>query len=274
MADKWQREKRDVLYNRILKNSIRNPFMRKLSPHIFYRGCPGSFSHPFWTETATASITVEAAWIVPFLFLSLLSFCFLFSVVKTQNRIQLELEQAACQYASYGTKISSIGTLFREQVLIRWDEGEPDPVCYVNYSRKIPFVKYIGAPAVYQQIRISSYQGRSMAAEDDGEGAETVFVTDQGTVYHSDPYCTYLKPKIETVAGGEIVDRRNRSGGKYYACSFCCGENNGAGREVYITAYGDRYHQDKKCFQLYHKVREVPLSEIGAMRPCSKCTAQ
>ena len=223
----------------------------------------------------SASLTVEAAFIVPFLFLSLLSFSSLFYVQRVQNVIQLELEQAAGIYAASGIKTYSAGTLWKEKAFMRWDEKEPYPVCYVCYSRKVPFLQgFFTGKKVYQQIVISDYSGKSMVPDEERTGTETVYLAENASVYHRDRYCTYLKLRIQTVFPEEIARRRNLSGEKYYPCRFCLhgvepeGEN---GKCIYITAHGNRYHNSKSCSQLYRNVREVRLEETGGLPPCSKC---
>ena len=103
--------------------------------------------------------------------------------------------------------------------------------------------------------------------EDDSDG-ETVFVTETGTVYHTDENCTHIHLSLQMVSRSIVGELRNESGGKYHACEKCYG---GTGEDVYITDYGDRYHSSVGCSGITRNVREVSLSELKGWRACSKC---
>lgn len=103
---------------------------------------------------------------------------------------------------------------------------------------------------------------------EESEKEETVYVTETGTVYHKDENCTHIKLSIQTVSREQAKSLRNKSGGKYHACERCGG---GAGGQVYITDYGDRYHSSLGCSGLKRSVLSVPVSEVKDWRACSKC---
>lgn len=96
-----------------------------------------------------------------------------------------------------------------------------------------------------------------------------VYVTKNGTVYHRSRSCSYLDLSIQTVASATVDTRRNKSGGKYYACSGCVTKD-GTGI-VYITDYGTCYHQNLACSGLKRTIYLVLLSEVGGKGACSKC---
>ena len=105
----------------------------------------------------------------------------------------------------------------------------------------------------------------SNAQEEDGT---VVYMTEHGEVYHIFRDCTYLAPNVIAVASGQIDRMRNASGAKYHACPACGAM---AGTVVYCTEYGTAYHGTAECSFLSHNIREIPLSQIGAVRCCSKC---
>lgn len=101
-----------------------------------------------------------------------------------------------------------------------------------------------------------------------------VYITETGTVYHTNRNCTHLNLTVDSVNGLELETIRNGSGGKYYLCEICAGKKyNGmnAGNVFYITKEGNRYHSMITCSGLKRTVYTVPLSEVGGRGSCVKC---
>lgn len=96
-----------------------------------------------------------------------------------------------------------------------------------------------------------------------------VYVTETGTVYHTNRNCTYLNPSVKAVDIAAIEDSRNQSGGKYYPCELC-GKKNVQGT-VYITGQGSSYHSSLTCSGLKRTIYTIPLSQAGGRGRCSKC---
>lgn len=96
-----------------------------------------------------------------------------------------------------------------------------------------------------------------------------VYVTETGTVYHTNRNCTYLNPSISSVNAGEISGMRNQSGGKYYACERCV--RGTASGTLYITNQGNSYHTSITCSGLKRTIYTIPLSQTGGRGKCSKC---
>ena len=221
------------------------------------------------------SITVEASLCVPVFFLVLFSLFYIFQCLYRINYIEDSLAGCAREYAAFGTKIGAVTALADEKVIIKYDEDAELPVCHVSYKMKIPF---IGAEFFkldfYQQMVINNYSGRSMAGDGGEDGAEYVYITKSGKVYHCNQKCTYLKPSAKEISGNIVTEKRNSSGGKYKACEKCC--KNIDSRElakVYITTYGDRYHRYDDCPKIKRDIRRVKKSETGGLPACSKCGA-
>ena len=104
---------------------------------------------------------------------------------------------------------------------------------------------------------------------DTGEEDPMVYITETGTVYHTDRNCTYLNPSVESIPALTVDSKRNRSGGKYYPCEIC-GAGTGMG-QVYITQQGSSYHSRLNCSGLKRTIYMVPLSQVGGRGRCSKC---
>lgn len=109
----------------------------------------------------------------------------------------------------------------------------------------------------------------NLAAADQGEKEEYVYVTTNGTVYHKDRGCNYLDLSIEKIFIDDLSGARNADGSIYKACSICGSINSGS--VVFVTKYGDRYHSDILCSGLRRTIEAIPISQVGARTPCKKC---
>ena len=259
---------RDVLYFR--DNS---PYYKKYfpgngeaTPSMTYfgnRGCP-------YMLFGRGSLTVEAAFAGTIFFLVLFSLLHLFQIVERYNGVQMQLASVACQYECYGIKKMLLQDEGKKEYVVGWDEQKG--ICYVRHREEIP---YLGSSLFhvswYQQIKISSYKGRTMVRQGQETG-EYVYLADHGKVYHRDAGCVYLNPGIQEVAYGQVAERRNVSGGKYAPCRSCSRNvNTTDGSRVYITPYGDGWHTQKTCPGLKRSARKVLIEEVGGLPPCSKC---
>lgn len=140
----------------------------------------------------------------------------------------------------------------------------------VDYRIRIP-LSIFGSPSVRkkEEFRISAWTGYEDRGID-GEEGEIVYITESGSVYHEDYQCSYLQLSIGFVPYTELSGLRNGDGGKYYKCEKCVlGE---AMTGVYITGYGNRYHNSLNCSSLKRTIRAVKKSEAAGRRGCSKCT--
>lgn len=95
-----------------------------------------------------------------------------------------------------------------------------------------------------------------------------VYVTETGTVYHTDRNCTHLNLSVVSARTEDIADMRNQSGGKYYPCEMCGAYPQGT---VYITAQGSSYHTRLNCSGLKRTIYTIPLSQTGGRGRCSRC---
>lgn len=127
-----------------------------------------------------------------------------------------------------------------------------------------------------QRVRIRTFTGFMPPGEGgEGEGSEQmlVYITETGTVYHTNRYCSHLNLSIKAINIENIPTVRNSSGGKYYSCDLCGGVSEGS-RTVYLTVYGDRYHASPGCQGLKRSWRAVPLSEAEGRSMCKRCQKQ
>ena len=152
-----------------------------------------------------------------------------------------------------------------------------------------------------QKAVIRGWTGRSGrtpwadAALPENEENRYVYVTDYGTVYHTDPNCTHLKLIINEVSFSDLKNARNISGGRYKPCEHCMHALSGShshshpgeghlhssgeyqhsySQNYYICPFGDSYHCSLDCPGLSRSVNTVKLRDCGGMRECADCKAR
>lgn len=151
------------------------------------------------------------------------------------------------------------------------EHGDIVEIC-VNY-KVLPLFPILGFDGFDMSQR---YYGRAWTGYDVESGLSDftqddpmVYVTETGTVYHTNRNCTYLNPSIVEVNKDGIADMRNQSGGKYHPCEVC-GSINLQGT-VYITTQGSSYHTMITCSGLKRTIYTIPLSQAGGRGRCSRC---
>ncbi len=141
----------------------------------------------------------------------------------------------------------------------------------VSYTMTFP----VGLLGDYSFDVSQRARNRKWVGYDKSEGNEEgqyVYITDHGEVYHTNYFCTYLNPSVHRIGIHEAEERRNKSGGKYYECQRC--KNKKPSGFLYITDYGNAFHNDINCTEIKHNIKKVLLEEVkDTMNPCSKCSA-
>lgn len=149
--------------------------------------------------------------------------------------------------------------------------GEKTKLC-INY-RVRPDNVWFKEKANYYCLRLiyRNWTGEGGIDAEEKEAGAVVYLTDNGTVYHPDKTCSYIKRTVTGVLSQNIGAKRNASGENYDACEFCKPvlKNN---NPVYITEYGTRYHASSSCSAIKRSPRTCPLEEAKAKyKACSKC---
>ncbi len=253
---------------------------------------------PFYASFLRASLTIEASIIIP-LFITLMVFgMYTFRVLQVHSIVQQSIDSASRTMAVTLGNVSDQGEtvllastvamaaieLKEREVPLEFIDGGPLGFDFlestadgnyidlkVNYRMSFP-VGLLGdyTYEISQRARCRKWVGYDKN-ENETDG-NYVYITEHGEAYHINYFCTYLNPSVHKVAKDEVSEKRNKSGGRYEKCQRC-GKTEPGGF-LYITDYGNSYHNDVNCTEIKHTIKKVLLEEVkDTMRPCSKCTA-
>ncbi len=98
---------------------------------------------------------------------------------------------------------------------------------------------------------------------------EYVYITDDSEGYHRDRDCSHIRRTIEETDPGPIGRMRNSDGKRYRPCGICHAKKTDS--PLYVTPEGDRYHNSITCSALKRTVKAIRINETGNRRPCSRC---
>ena len=160
--------------------------------------------------------------------------------------------------------------------------GDGSIVLQAEYTFKFPgIVFFFDDRQIVQTLNLTGFYGSHWEAvkefehEENSSGDENseeyVYVTPNGTVYHLEDTCTYISFNLSQVLFKDVENLRNASGGKYYPCEYC--SRGTSGINVYITEFGDRYHNSSSCSRITRDVTKVTKEQAEAegKQACSKC---
>jgi len=264
-----------------------------------------SFCFP---KRLNASMTVEAAFVLPFFLFAFLNVISILEIYRVQSNLSAAMhrtskEMAVCAYEykavfgddvgtleslglTYGYASNRVKHILGEKALnnspikggvsgISWYRSsvleEDDCIDLIaSYTIKPPVaVVGFGEFKMYNRMFTRAWTGYdNAAASDSNADEEFVYITPDGTVYHRSRACSYLKLSIVPVNMAVLASWRNEGGAKYYPCEECGKEERDI---VYVTDYGTRYHSSLQCSKLKRTILTVPLSEVGGRGACSKC---
>ncbi len=248
--------------------------------------CSGRVSRCF-SRLCRGSMTLEAAVILPFYMFAVLSLLSFIEIIQLQNDMTMALREVGTSMGVYGYTFTSVEEFVGNDFMKRMIK--PSGGASVNYLHSSvmnsgdiidliatysvePRFNIISLPKVklYSRYYGKAWTGYEVAGDSDGEETEqNVYITENGSVYHTSRYCTHLQLAIVTCNSDEITGKRNENNNKYRACLICgvSGENG----KYYITSEGECYHSTINCPGLKRTVDVVPLSQVGGRLQCSRC---
>lgn len=274
---------RKIIMN-ILKKGMSHTFELSLSKNKNY-------TKTLLCVRVGGSITAEAALVVPVFVLFLVLFLGIFRI----QQVELQVNQALSYTAtvlSMDTEMELIKSLRAKSIFIQQLEVEECRESYikggwqqmeltladsdadyvranVNYEICLP-VNLFGK----QYVEVNQYAvARRWAGNKSDEDQENswVYITPFGTAYHKVSSCRYLDLSIWGVTKVQIATLRNKSDGKYKACSVCDAATASGETIVYVTDYGNLYHKSLECRNLKRTVYRVSVDAVSGRSPCQKC---
>lgn len=248
--------------------------------------------------SASASLTLEAALVLPLLLYAGVILITLFRVMDIHRQVQARAEKVsgeisqAAYMLEYTGDSGFLGTVsacgYAEAALRRELEALPvDRVSLlrshlledgetvdlvVDYEILMPF-SVLGRRTVKQTNRSFGRAwigtaGRNGMAGEEGGDETVVYMGKNSTRYHLSRTCHYLYNDLTAVALKDIDTRRNESGGRYSPCAGCRGQTVS---QVYIMPSGRHYHTSPFCPAISAYVRAVLKSQVEYLGVCSYC---
>lgn len=261
------------------------------------------------TSCVKASLTIEAALVLPFFIFVFLSLIYFINIMGLHTSFQIRLEETARKINSFayicedsGTSISNsdflssaiIRNLFLSDNIkdlcnivhikdgekgiyfnhTKVDLSDQSVDIIITYDIDIPFIpgKQIYIPFV-QRCRFKLFNGNS-DADSTVNTSTIVYVTAHGTVYHTNKYCTYLIKYADIINKNNLLEYENTTGRNFTLCSACSkipqADNNCI---IYISKTGTVYHYSRDCYYLTSHIFEYNLKDVKEhLNLCSRCS--
>lgn len=245
-----------------------------------------------------ASLTVEAAVVVPLFLIGMCTIFCLIDIYRVQSMVKLSLHQSAQELGMYAyaaeigerspegvvssavcavyakkkmpdlgkyVEVSTVGSSYKNHIV----------TLYANITYRLP-ISILPLPALHfhNESQVRGWTGRDAEENHAGNSQdEMVYVTDHQSVYHTSSSCTHLQFTVKQDTEESIHNLRNAYGGKYHSCEKC-GKTESSNGIVYYTEKGDCYHKSTSCGGLTRTVRLVKKSELGGIPQCQRCKAR
>ncbi|MCR5118542.1 MAG: hypothetical protein K6B44_02840 [Lachnospiraceae bacterium] len=244
-----------------------------------------------------ASMTLEAALTLPlylFFFMSLLSVIQILTDMQKADASLCRSASAISVYAPAGSLASEDPALastvmadgyalasLKKDVpslnpsLLRSSVMKNDDTVDLRADYRIePLINPFKLPGISLSSRAYAHAWTGFDAEGSGStdsGDERiVYITETGTVYHLSRSCSHLNLTILAIRNGTQDSYRNNSGEKYTVCALC-GTAPPSQAKIFITSEGSNYHSSLSCSALKRTIYEIPISEVGSRKACSRC---
>lgn len=145
------------------------------------------------------------------------------------------------------------------------DTGEVDIV--LKYKIKVPFISdKIWKIEDCQRVYVKVWNGKDIRQTE-----ELVYITKNGTVYHTSKSCPHLDLKVSKNTYGKIGEIRNKAGSKYKKCKLCKLKECTEATVVYVTDYGTAYHFSLSCGGISRSIIQIDKKFVGDRRLCKDC---
>lgn len=207
-----------------------------------------------------ASLAIETAMVLPLFFIGIVTIISFMDIYKLETEKLVSLCERTKEAGMYAYVL---------------DESGPSEITLPDLYFYQPIGGWLSLPKVWlhNTVKVHAWTGKEAKDETDMEEDSVenmVLVTENGSVYHMNPACTYLDLSIKQIDGQTVNWYTNNYGQHYDACERCS-KNQNPGNTVFITGSGTSYHNMENCSGLKRTVRLVPESQVEDMHVCSRC---
>lgn len=238
-----------------------------------------------FSPLAKGSLTVETALVLPWFLFAMVTVLFLFRGLQIQYIVGEALDGAVAQTAlekeiAPEEAENEIKYLFYKKIEesqcstaminlgmagFSWSDSLVDERYLdmkVDYQIKLPgWLLQDSMWKVSKSSRCRRWKG-VLGNGENGNSAEWVYITPEGSVYHKSRECTHLKLSIHAVSMEEAE--------KYRACEHCTKKTKKTAM-VYITEEGECYHIKLNCSGLKRTIYMMRFDQVKGRSPCSRC---
>lgn len=248
----------------------------------------------------SGSLTVEAAVVLPLFLSAVLLLSGLFQTMAVCSQVNQYLCMTGRKIAAYSCSADGVnqGDLYKVFYPEIRKSGIDAERIVGGYAGLIPQMERIEDGQlvrlrVYFAVKISGYllPDRTAAAVETvyvrpwtgavlseyrslsgSSQSDTVYVAENGVVYHKDTSCSHLALSIHTCQMSQLEKLRNQYGARYVPCERC-GHPGDGNTNVYITETGRAWHTDRHCSGLKRTLEAMSQEEAAhsGLRPCSRC---
>ena len=240
-----------------------------------------------------ASLTVEAAVIIPLASAFFVTLLFFFHILHIQTKVEDAVIYAGRKVAVESSVVTDeVLQMASAKALVLWKLRE-DPMISRYVQGESLGISLLGSDFGEERIMLcatykvnfpinlfcldgvtlwsrNSFQKWIGDLPQGDEGDVWVYVTPSGEVYHRLESCRALTIRVKSAFLWTMETIRGQNGQKYYACSRCV-ENITDKEMVYFTDYGELYHQRLNCKYIKRTIDKKKLSEVTDRRPCTLC---
>ena len=201
------------------------------------------------------SMTVEASLTIPIFLFAVLCLIYLLEVQAIRISVHSAAQGAAKNAAEDIVTIPVLNLFKFKSDMVRLIRLPFPGFMHLRVRQKDTFI-------------VKAWTGYKKPDIEDEDG-QIVYITDTGTVYHTNYQCSYLQLSIRFLPSSGLSGIRNLGGGRYRSCEKCVHGSAMAG--VYVTDSGNRYHNSLNCSGLKRSIRAVKKSKVYGKGPCSRC---
>lgn len=244
------------------------------------------------TKRIKGSLTIEAAMVLPIFLVSMIALASLINIITANIRLQNCMYEKARELSITCDAETEVDcNKIRDEIIAEFGAKKWDN-CY-TLEPQLPIISLLQSPKGDYAVLSAAYKAgipftgdklyvpvtckilfhNWVGYDEDYHKYDfddvIVYVAQNESVYHLDRDCSHISIAVVKTTPEEVVNLRNASGGKYKKCSLCHSSLNDP--ILYVTKEGDRFHNDRNCSACKRIVRAVRLSEVGELRPCSRC---